>query len=124
MTMREFEVWLEGYRSRQDSAIELLAWVQANLINIHIPKGKPRVTPKKLLPKGHGRKKPTGDDEPDTEEIERLAASIPGQPGGAKARVAAAKARLKAKREVEEERAFWSSPEGQRIRQMIREEDG
>lgn len=121
MTMREFELWLEGYRSRQDSAIELLAWVQANLINIHIPRGKPRVTPKKLLPKNHGKRKMGADDELSTEEMDEIMIATAAT---TKERMAVTKARLKAKQELEEARAFWSSPEGQRIRELTREEDG
>lgn len=52
MTMREFEVYSEGYAIRWDRALEVLAWVQANLINVHIPKGKPRITVDGLLPRG------------------------------------------------------------------------
>lgn len=126
MTMREVEIWLEGYRARQDSSVELLAWVQANLINVHIPKGKPRVTPKKLLPKGHGRRK-TGADEIDDEELERIQDAVPIAGGktrdGVKARMEAKRAKLRAKQELAEMDAFWSSAEGRRIREMMREEE-
>lgn len=52
MTLREFEVYSEGYAARWDRVVEVLAWMQANLINVHVPKGKPRVTVDALLPRG------------------------------------------------------------------------
>lgn len=120
MTLREVEVWLEGYRARQDSSVELLAWVQANLINVHIPKGKPRVTPKKLLPKGHGKRKMGADDELSQDELDEIMLATAASP---RERMAATKAKLRAKQELAEIDAFWSSPEGRRIREMMREEE-
>lgn len=49
MTPRELELYLEGREEHWARIRELLAWVQANLMNAH--GGKRKVKPEKLLPK-------------------------------------------------------------------------
>lgn len=60
MTYREIELWIEGQNEARTWLLEALAWTQANLINIHIPRGKPKTRPDQLLPK---RRRRSSDDE-------------------------------------------------------------
>ena len=49
MSERDFELYCQGYAKRIYQARELLAEVQANLINIHIPRGKGKVKPEDIF---------------------------------------------------------------------------
>jgi hypothetical protein len=95
MTFREFELYAEGHSETWARIWETLAWVQANLINVHVGKGK-GVKPQQLLPKGLRRK-----DVPDAAED-----VAPISVADAKARVRAAM-----RRKADEE--WLTSPEGQ-----------
>lgn len=50
MTFREFELYLQGHEEWWERVMELLAWTQANLINIQISRGK-KLTVDDLLPR-------------------------------------------------------------------------
>ena len=49
MTPREFELWCEGRQIDFERDLEKSAWEQANLINVHIPRGKPRLRKEKIF---------------------------------------------------------------------------
>lgn len=120
MTSREFELWLEGYRDRLDRWVELLAWTQANLMNIHIPRGKPRMTVEKLLPKGKKKRGRKDVDEDALFAVQQALADDPAEV--ARERMRAKQNRLRSKQEEDEARQFWNSPEGRRIGDYLREE--
>lgn len=116
MTVREVEVYIEGQRDRDDWLLEVLAWVQANLINVHVPRGKARVKPDSLLPRSARRRKGGADEAPET-----LAALDAG--GDPKARLAAMKERARARQDREDAERFAASTEGRRMMQLLGEED-
>jgi hypothetical protein len=51
MTQRELQTFLEGKSEEWDRVWELMAWVCANLINVHRGKKSAPIQPAKLLPK-------------------------------------------------------------------------
>ena len=106
--------------------MDVLAWMQANLINIHIPRGKPRLTVDKLRPKGvKSRRKEEGDEGPTADEIAQLDLAF-SEPMDPKERVKQEAARITQKRkekEITEDSArFWSSREGRRVKELFGEE--
>ena len=56
MTLREVELWIQGREDMWSRIMEVLAWMQTNLINIHIAKGR-RVTMDDVLPRGVRKKR-------------------------------------------------------------------
>lgn len=102
MTFRETELFIEGRRERDDWALEVLAWVQANLINVHVGKGR-RVRPDQLLPRSTKRRKQADA------ELEIDAGDDP------KDRVEASKRRARERAEREDAERFQASPEGRRM---------
>lgn len=54
MTRREFDAAVEGHRRRTKEQMQMLAWATANMINVHLPRGK-KVSPAELL--GEKRRK-------------------------------------------------------------------
>jgi hypothetical protein len=114
MTFREIELYAQGQRDRDDWLLEVLAWVQANLINIHIPRGKPRVRPDTLLPRSTRRRRADTDDT----AIERVEEGTGSDP---KARMEALKRRVRARVEREDQERFWSGAEGRRMLSLLGE---
>lgn len=112
LSEREFEIWLEGRAELQDKVMQICAWVQTNLLNIQIPKGKPRITVDKLLPR-RARKPVQSAEELDL-AVELLTAS-----SGQAQRLRAKQARRK--EEAAEARRFWASPEGRKMARRMRE---
>ena len=113
-------MWLEGYRERMDHELELLAWMQANLINIHIPRGKPRMTVDKLLPKGRKRRARKDLDEDNLYAVTQALSSDPV--ADAQKNIARKQQRIVERKLEEEESAFWKSAEGKRLANMLSEE--
>lgn len=113
LTEREFEVWLEGCAEAQDKDMQKWAWVQANLINVQIPRGKPRLTVDKLLPK-RARKTAAGES---TEQVEATVELLYAKPSERRKMRAAA---MKAKQDAEDARRYWASAEGVRLRRSMR----
>lgn len=112
MTSRELEIWFEGWSERRRQEMELLAWVQANLINIHIPKGKAGVKMHQLLPKWAKRlAKGEASDEVD---------DVPGEGGDPVAAMAKAKDRVRQKRDE----GWWQSGPGVALRRALGEDVG
>lgn len=112
---REFEVWLEGRADFMDRVMEIGAWMQANLMNVHIPRGKPRATVDKLLPRSVKQRRNAGNEEKD---LAALAETLIEDP---KERRLAREARLREEAAQEEARRFRDTPEGRRIRQLVEE---
>lgn len=79
--------------------MEVLAWMQTNLINIHIAKGR-RVTMDDVLPRGV-RKKRRDESPPDFESPQEM------------------KAWMRKKNEQRDDTIFWGSPDGQQVRDML-----
>lgn len=119
MTYREIELFIEGQDEARTWFLESLAWMQANLINVHVPRGKPRVRADQLLPKR--RKKKANDDEATrTELAEKLAPlSAATTSEGPRARLEAVKARARATQEAREWNEFRNSAEGKRIAALL-----
>ncbi len=91
---------------------EDLAWMQANLINIHIPRGKPKVKPDQLLPPA---KQPM--------EAAPVVDLPPLGPNATPAeQVAHMKARVRASMSSREADEFWRSAEGRRIKSLLGED--
>lgn len=87
--------------------MQMLAWLQVNLINIQLPRGKPRLTMDKILPK-RARKKVEQSDEAVEEAVEMLTAK--------KSDLQRMRARrAAARRQAEEDARFWRSPEGTKL---------
>jgi len=138
LTWREFELYCEGYQEQIDRQIDLLAWTQANLINVHIPKGKSRVKAEQLRPK---RKRPQdGDDSPegglDMDEVRSFNEGVNAkadksgrdQDGTkpadspkeqARAAVEDAKARARARQDDQDSSEFWSTQQGRDLQAFI-----
>lgn len=120
--MREFELYLEGYQDRIDSVLDILSWLQANLINIHIPRGKPRVTAEKIRPRNRRKRREQSDEQIDA-EIENLSRMFSSGPESQKdeARAARERARNRVLRKQEEEdsKRFWGSNQGNRIKKLL-----
>lgn len=88
-----------------------LAWTQVNLINVQIPKGKPKLRIESLLPA-----KPTGA----IEDVFPDAGDMPGATPAEKLKAAKNRVRGKlARRDADE---FWRSAEGRRIVKLLGEE--
>jgi hypothetical protein len=95
--------------------------MQANLINIHIPRGKPRLTVDKILPRGK-RRRDRKAVEDDSEAILEVQQALGGDPKEiALARMRAQQTKIREKREREEAESFWNSPEGARVLEYLRE---
>lgn len=119
LTPREFELYLQGYGDRIDMAMDALAWVCANLMNVHIAKGK-RIKASDLRPK-----KPDASQEAvDDREIEAALSRdvIPDDPKeAARQALRRAAAAQRAREEAAESRVFWDSSEGRRIKGLLGE---
>lgn len=111
MTVREVEVYIEGRREHDDWMLEVLAWLQANLINVHVPRGKARVKAEALLPRSAKRRRSDATDD----------MAMLDNGSDPRARLEAAKARARAKREREEAEHFANSPEGRRMVALLGE---
>lgn len=132
MTFREFELYLEGYQDRVDQVLEILSWVQANLINIHIPRGKPRVTPEKIKPRSIARRQREREQsagrevEEETIDTSQLDSAL-NKATDPKERARLARQRAKQKREMAEQMkdadSFWNSSEGKRAKAILEDED-
>lgn len=121
MTYRELELYMEGQEDYRFWVRELFAWTQANLMNIHIPRGKPRVKIQDLLPK---RKKRVEEDVNKlSDQFEAEMAPLLGAGASRKERMQQAARRAREKQEAKESAEFWSSNEGSRIRQLLGEEE-
>lgn len=92
-----------------------MAWMQVNLINIHIPKGKTKLTLDKIRPK-HARRRKV--DAKTTEELEAEVEWLEADEGKRR-RLAAQRSRARA--QAEETRAYLASPEGRKLLASLRE---
>jgi len=109
MTGREFELWLEGWRDRQDQVLQNLAWVQTNLINYANGVKQPMKI-EKLLPK-KGRK---------TKSDEELLLDVMAQTGTSSKEIRQTRRDIvRARKEEEESKRFWESPEGRRLTEYL-----
>jgi len=50
MTFREIELWIEGQQEHREWTMDILAWVQVNLVNVHVAK-KDRISIDTLRPR-------------------------------------------------------------------------
>jgi hypothetical protein len=107
MTLREFELYVEGYSDNWDRIRELMAWVQTNLINIHVPRGKRKVRTSDLLPKTNRKKK----------RNDKSADDIPAS------NLEEAKERARRRIQEEESKAFYSTESGRMLRERIHGEE-
>ena len=131
MTPREFELYAEGRGVEREWILDLFAWVQVNLINVHVPRGKPRVTINKIRPKTKKKKSEKEIEEEfqaNRQALKEKLGKVGTKPKAASAEdtvdMWTAQARIKAKRREEEalkedEEAFWNSPEGQELSQLV-----
>ena len=111
---------LDGRRE----SMRMLAWVQCNLINAQIPKGKRKLNVDQIMPSKRRRDpdeyvEPT--DAPDAAPAAEDEAPplLPGT--SAVEHVRALGARVRAKQEAQERRIFWSGPEGRKLRSILDE---
>lgn len=111
--------------------LDAAAWMQANLINVHVPKGKPRMTVEKLRPKknrsgARDRDEAAAIDAVDDSDLPDLAGgrdSTPVDPKEqARQALRRAAARREAKEHAEEAERFWEGPEGRRMKELWGEE--
>ena len=116
--MREFELYCQGYDDQIKRASQLLAWTQANLINIHVPKGKSKVKPEQLLPKPK-RTDEDGESEIDEDEVKAFEDAVSKRDSDitdpkerAKAAVADAKARARAAQDQSDSDTYWRTKAG------------
>jgi hypothetical protein len=99
--------------------------MQANLINIHVPKGKPKVTVEKLRPKGSRRRGRDRDvqDAVDDSELSAVMTEAPADPKeAARAAMQRARDRREGREHAEESTRFWDGPEGRRMKELLGEE--
>lgn len=115
MTLREIEVWIEGRSADRHWQLRALAWTQANIINAQIPRGKPRLSVEKLLPKKPSAQESVPEPLPDLDAFDE---SITPEERARRARE-----RVRAKRAAEASREFWTSAEGRRILMLLGEQD-
>ena len=123
MTYRELELYIEGQEEARGWIRELMAWVQANLMNIHIPRGKPKVKPAQLLPRRDRRRRAPETDEDAVREIEAALGPLEATQGDPQARMTAAKVRAREKQDRSEWRAFRESSEGRRLAELIGDDE-
>jgi hypothetical protein len=121
MTYRELELFIEGQEENRKFIRSTLAWVQANLMNIHVPRGKPRIKPEQLLPRSDKNKK-SASDEQIARQLEMETAIIGGASKDPRARMEQAKLRAKAKQEKEDWENFISTERGKRYLTILEEE--
>lgn len=121
MTYRELELFIEGQEENRKFIRSTLAWVQANLMNIHVPRGKPRIKPQQLLPKSDKKQKNVSD-EIAIAQFQAETAILRGANLNPKDRMEQAKQRALAKREKEEWEAFINSKDGMRYLELREEE--
>lgn len=121
MTYRELELYMEGQEDYRFWVREILAWTQANLMNIHIPRGKPRVKIQDLLPRR--KKRHEEDIQKIEEQLELEMQPIMGVGTSTKDRMKQVAQRARIKKEAKEAAEFWSSNEGARIKMLLGEEE-
>lgn len=117
MTFREFECWLEGYERRQEGVMDIAAWVQANLINIHVPRGKQKVKPEDLKKKKPRKMRVGAPAEKSDAEIE-VALEIE-QAETPKERTKLIARRIRAREEHQEALRYFASPDGRRLMETL-----
>lgn len=121
MTYRELELFIEGQEENRKFIRSTLAWVQANLMNIHVPRGKPRIKPEQLLPRSDKKQKDMSD-EAVIAQLQAETAILGGANLDPRAKMEQAKQRNLAKREKEEWEAFINSKDGMRYLELREEE--
>lgn len=99
MTLREVELWMQGREDLWTRVMEVLAWMQVNLINIHVAKGT-RLTIEDVLPRG-ARKRKQEKDAPAFDDPKAM------------------KAWMRQVNEDREDKIFWGSPEGAQLRDRL-----
>jgi hypothetical protein len=111
MTERELELWMEGQTLKWERIEDVLSWLQANLINIHIPRGKPKLTVEKIRPK---RQRPaaTVDDVSDDDIRDSMAAFSEQFIKDPVKQEEARERRLMRAEARRENRRFWRTREG------------
>jgi hypothetical protein len=116
MTEREIELWFEGQSEKWERTQDILAWVQANLINVHVPRGKPKLTVEKVRGKRSTHVVDTRTDDEIKDQIDEMAESYMRDP---EARERARDRRLARRAQREEEARFWQTPEGDRLAEQL-----
>lgn len=115
MTFRELELCAEGFALRRRWDHETLAWVQANLINIHVPRGKARVRAEDLAP----RRAEEIDDGSVEGSVEEMTRAVDGRVISPKERHERNVRRIVERRDREDRDAFWGSLEGKRAEDVL-----
>lgn len=116
MTERELELWFEGQADFWDRVVDLMAWAQANLINIHVPRGKGKMSIEKLRPKRATKPRQKTEEERQ-EEMEIAAEVLIDNPRDL--RSARERRRLAAQERADAVR-YWQSDEGRRLSETIK----
>lgn len=131
MTEREFQLWVEGQHKRDDWILDVLAWMQVNLINIHVPRGKGRVTKQRIRPTKPSRegifawakRVLSGLGIGEREPLPPLPPVKPGDKEAARKALRERRKHMVAREEREAEREFWSTPEGRKLREQMDDGD-
>lgn len=118
MTYRELELFVEGQTEARTWFLETMAWVQANLINVHVPRGKPRVTAEQLLPR---KRRKTKEEDLDSvkQSLDDEFAPLDGATQSAKDRLDTVKAKARASADKKDYEAFMASKEGRRLAEIL-----
>lgn len=118
MTWRELECFTDGYADLWHRFREALAWAQTNLINVHIPRSKPRVRIEQLLPK---RKRPVRSEDEDVQpDVVPVDDGVVLSPVDA---LAAEKKRRQLAASAKEDASFWSSAEGKELSARLEDQE-
>ena len=126
MNDREFELYCAGYQKRIYMVREILSEMQANLINIHIPKGKGKVKPDDIFKRPMDSVEQQIEEEQYLKQLEEmeLEVDLKKEDGETDAEYLKRYAKEREKRERERDRAdqerwWWSSPLGQTISKLL-----
>lgn len=114
---REIELFILGQEDAKQWNVMMLAWVQSNLINVQLPRGK-GVTAMEIartvLPADRMPAAAQGDPEDLVVENEK---ADPFE------RVRALKDRVRRKEAARERKAFWTSPDGRKLARLLGEQE-
>lgn len=106
MSQRELDCYAEGRQDLMDQCLEVLSWMTANLINVHVTRSG-RVQPATLVP--------DAVKERARERAEFYAVEQQRVRSGRPATAEEARARVRDFQDEREDADFWRSEQGQRI---------